>query len=63
MQMQLQPSRDYEITIPRTVRTQDGERYENTPYRIRFKSGSFDDLTSPDQTEQFLGESGDPFGP
>lgn len=63
MQMQLQPSRDYEITIPRTVRTQDGKRYENTPYRIRFKSGSFDDLTSPDQTEQFLGESGDPFGP
>ncbi|MCA9446313.1 MAG: carboxypeptidase regulatory-like domain-containing protein [Candidatus Omnitrophica bacterium] len=63
MQMQFEPDRNYQVTVPRSVRTRDGDRFENTPYRIKFKTGSYDDLTDPALTEEFLGDFGESFDP
>jgi len=50
VQMLLRPNRNYTITIPSTVRTLKNDKYENTPYRVRFRTGSYDEL--PDATKQ-----------
>jgi hypothetical protein len=59
VQIQFNPreSRTYRLTIPSAVRTMDGKKFENTPYTIRFKTGSYDDL--PDANEASILELDD----
>jgi hypothetical protein len=58
IQMQLMPNREYTVTIPGTVHTLARKRYENTPYRLRFKSGSLDDLpNAADRVRQVFDDS------
>jgi hypothetical protein len=45
----LREEKSYRVNIPRTVRTVNNNRYENTPYTIKFTSGAYDDL--PDATD------------
>ena len=58
IQMQLMPNREYTVSIPRTVHTVSRKRYENTPYRLRFRSGSLDDLpNAADRVRQIFDNS------
>lgn len=49
IQLPLREEKSYRVNIPRTVRTVNNNRYENTPYTIKFTSGAYDDL--PDATD------------
>lgn len=55
VQLPVAPNRRYRITIPSSLRTADGNnRYDNTPYRIEFRTGDYDAL--PDRNDEYLQE-------
>lgn len=57
IQIQVSPKRKFRITIPSSIRTLDGQKYENTPYRIEFQTGDYDEL--PDRNDEYLNEIND----
>lgn len=57
IQLQVPPKRKVRITIPSSIRTNEGQKYENTPYRIDFETGAFDEL--PNRTDEYLNEIND----
>jgi hypothetical protein len=58
VQIQVEPNRRYRLGLPRSLRTQsDHLRYENTPYKIEFRTGDYDNLI--DTTDEFLKEFDD----
>jgi hypothetical protein len=61
IQLQVAPNRTYRIMIPSSVHTDsDDRRYENTPYSIQFRTGSYEDL--PDLNNEYLNEINDFMG-
>lgn len=55
VQIQLVENRRYRISIPRSLKSEgDGARYENTPYKVEFRTGAYDAL--PDRNDEYLDE-------
>ncbi|NUN97295.1 MAG: carboxypeptidase regulatory-like domain-containing protein [Candidatus Omnitrophica bacterium] len=55
VQIQLVENRRYRVSIPRSLKSEgDGARYENTPYKVEFRTGAYDAL--PDRNDEYLDE-------